>query len=830
MDSDAFGVGLEPFGISPDPRFMYFDPRLHREHQILLNGLRCGIGIAVVTGERGVGKTTLFHCLAAELDFADHLVVYVSCLGSPSLGDIMAAFGFRIGFPGQPKARRGVNSRTSLSDMLGFLGVCGTSAILLLDDADCLNAETLSGLLSMSNNGSDNGATVSIVLAGSLDLARRLDRISDPSSDKKVDLIVPLSPLKREDVESYISHRLQVTGHGEAPVFELEAIDRIAHYAHGNPQAINRICRAAMVIAARQSQATVSKRMVEQVTWSARDGPREGGTPHFESADPAMAPATSEKPVTGSRDDGDLDGAHDGTKPALEAAMPSGREPNARPSLEMPDIRRARPRAPGRRRWVSLGAVSAIGAVVLYLLAGGEATDGTSVTADLATSIDAQHGKEDPSRTTFAASSGSEQGEPSELEKGRPQPFERQEAIPREASGSDLEQALYLGDVRAVQALLDAGADINAPISDGRTLLTVAADSGDKAMVMALIDRGADLSVGTAGAMAFHADLRPSDVETGVESASFTTANRETEYETIKAGWTDPGVTPLIAAARAGHAYVVDVLLAAGADVDAADSRGRTSLIAAVDSGDRLSVGLLLARGANIRAVDDTGRSALDIAREKSRWDLVDMISSRAKPLPVENKPLIVKTTALQLSTASQQVLTHVGDTNAEESAAVIQRQPGPSRVQRQSAPGAVIHRARVLQTQHYLRRLGYDPGPVDGVRGAKTRSAVRKFQSDQGIKVDGRISAGLLKSLAAEAGTQETKQLTAEAKATPGIRNFLVSMLGELQNLRGLEFNSKNNPKEIYTYCRKNRDNWIYDEGIEEAIFCKNYVKSNTL
>lgn len=43
------------------------------------------------------------------------------------------------------------------------------------------------------------------------------------------------------------------------------------------------------------------------------------------------------------------------------------------------------------------------------------------------------------------------------------------------------------------------------------------------------------------------------------------------------------------------------------------------------------------------------------------------------------------------------------------------------------------------LQVQHLLAYLGYDPGPLDGDLGAKTKAAVYDFQKDfTGLQVDG--------------------------------------------------------------------------------------------
>ena len=48
------------------------------------------------------------------------------------------------------------------------------------------------------------------------------------------------------------------------------------------------------------------------------------------------------------------------------------------------------------------------------------------------------------------------------------------------------------------------------------------------------------------------------------------------------------------------------------------------------------------------------------------------------------------------------------------------------------------------------IRRLGYDPGPLDGMAGTRTKAAVRAYQRDAGIDDDGRVDAGLLARLKA--------------------------------------------------------------------------------
>ena len=54
------------------------------------------------------------------------------------------------------------------------------------------------------------------------------------------------------------------------------------------------------------------------------------------------------------------------------------------------------------------------------------------------------------------------------------------------------------------------------------------------------------------------------------------------------------------------------------------------------------------------------------------------------------------------------------------------------------------VRRRRVAALQRGLARLGYDPGPADGVLGRKTRAAIRAFQASAGLPADGRVSRRL--------------------------------------------------------------------------------------
>jgi hypothetical protein len=55
-----------------------------------------------------------------------------------------------------------------------------------------------------------------------------------------------------------------------------------------------------------------------------------------------------------------------------------------------------------------------------------------------------------------------------------------------------------------------------------------------------------------------------------------------------------------------------------------------------------------------------------------------------------------------------------------------------------------------VSNLQSQLAARGYDPGPIDGVMGERTRAAIRAYQRDRQMPIDGQVSQALVASLAA--------------------------------------------------------------------------------
>jgi hypothetical protein len=68
------------------------------------------------------------------------------------------------------------------------------------------------------------------------------------------------------------------------------------------------------------------------------------------------------------------------------------------------------------------------------------------------------------------------------------------------------------------------------------------------------------------------------------------------------------------------------------------------------------------------------------------------------------------------------------------------------------SGAGTPADRDLVREIQRLLGELGFDPGAADGIAGRKTRRAIRAFQQQQGLSVDGEVTLALLRDMQAVA------------------------------------------------------------------------------
>lgn len=205
----------------------------------------------------------------------------------------------------------------------------------------------------------------------------------------------------------------------------------------------------------------------------------------------------------------------------------------------------------------------------------------------------------------------------------------------------DLPLAASAGLESAVRRLIEEDAHpVDRPDRHGRTPLAMAVASGRTEVVRFLLEVGAEpnqqfrcewrepdwggLQSGDHPIDFFHEDhagMLEGAVRRGDLVAAALLLDAGADPNAAPATW-----TPLHFAGAQGDSGLVELLLLAGADLEARNAQGNTPLLIAVDSGQRGVLGALREAGADLFAVDEEGHDALAVAALGNRAELVEIL------------------------------------------------------------------------------------------------------------------------------------------------------------------------------------------------------------
>ena len=104
---------------------------------------------------------------------------------------------------------------------------------------------------------------------------------------------------------------------------------------------------------------------------------------------------------------------------------------------------------------------------------------------------------------------------------------------------------------------------------------------------------------------------------------------------------------------------------------------------------------------------------------------------------------------------------------------------------------GDISLRKLTRKIQYLLTELGYDPGPIDGIVGQKTRSAIFKFETDYSFPVVGQISEELYDRLSASMKVSN-KDGIKSVKTTGDTPSLIKRIIPAIVNIEGYSENDK--------------------------------------
>ncbi|TLU67256.1 AAA family ATPase [Thalassotalea litorea] len=255
-----FGLNEVPFSIAPNPHYLFMSDR-HREALAHLSyGLGETGGFALLTGEVGTGKTTVSRCLLEQLpDNAQVAYIINPTLSAIELlASVCDEFG--IVYDSQTTSLKGFTDLISSRLLENHSN--GMSTLLIIDEAQHLQAEVLEQLRLLTNLETNAKKLLQVILIGQPELQLLLKRQDLRQLAQRITARYHLMPLSAVEVAQYIKHRLKVAG-SEQPLFSPSAIRLVHHYSEGVPRLINLICDRALLAAYSQETTQVDNKLVK---------------------------------------------------------------------------------------------------------------------------------------------------------------------------------------------------------------------------------------------------------------------------------------------------------------------------------------------------------------------------------------------------------------------------------------------------------------------------------------------------------------------------------------------------------------------------------------
>jgi general secretion pathway protein A len=259
MYETYYGLQENPFGITPDPRYLFLS-RTHQEALAhLLYGLSHRVGFIAMLGEVGSGKTTILRSLAGQLDDSSYRLALIFNPRLTPIG-LLQSINTEFGLAG--RSRNSAHLVRELNEYLLAENHSGRTPVLIIDEAQNLATEVLEQIRLLSNLETTRDKLIQIVLVGQPELGKLLARTSLRQLNQRIVVRCRLEALDCTETCDYILHRLRVAGRADGMLFTAAALHEVHRCSLGFPRLINIICDRALLVSFAESRGQVSPRDV----------------------------------------------------------------------------------------------------------------------------------------------------------------------------------------------------------------------------------------------------------------------------------------------------------------------------------------------------------------------------------------------------------------------------------------------------------------------------------------------------------------------------------------------------------------------------------------
>jgi len=259
MYKDFYGFREDPFAPDFDPRLFFLTEHLKKVLDSLVHEIKERKQFILITGEKGIGKTTLIHELMARLNSDIRAVpIYQPCKTFDELLERVLR---------ELKVSMGKKTKSSmlaqLNEYLLQRSAQDETLLIIVDEAQTMNREVMEEVRLLCNSDPRKPRLLQEVFLGEPEIQHKLNTRELRQLQQRIGSRHQLQPFSESESRQYIEHRLNRMGRSSFDVFIPKTINLICRYGKGNPQIINMLSYMALsagyALSKRKIDATVVK-------------------------------------------------------------------------------------------------------------------------------------------------------------------------------------------------------------------------------------------------------------------------------------------------------------------------------------------------------------------------------------------------------------------------------------------------------------------------------------------------------------------------------------------------------------------------------------------
>lgn len=259
-----YNLNKQPFHITPDPEFLYLSPSHKEALAAIIYGVEQKKGFVAITGDVGVGKTTILRSYLDNAKRSNLKIVYI--------------FNARLSFEDliltiYQELQLSIES-TDIREMINRLYEIlikeyeqGNTVVLVIDEAQNMPVDTLENLRMLSNLETSKDKLLQIVLVGQPEFEEELDQSRLRQLKQRLAIRAKILPLTKNESNEYIKFRLNKAGSTTGAVFSEAALKLIVKKAQGVPRVINTLCDNALITGLGYREKPIARKTVKEIIY-----------------------------------------------------------------------------------------------------------------------------------------------------------------------------------------------------------------------------------------------------------------------------------------------------------------------------------------------------------------------------------------------------------------------------------------------------------------------------------------------------------------------------------------------------------------------------------